>query len=108
MATPPTSLAQLLLTYLAMLALLAIIATSTYMHLGHYAPWLQLGCAFLIIALLGFLWMSLSSSSVATRLAAFIAILFLFIMMFLSFNDYLTRRMDLSPFKAPPSLPATR
>jgi hypothetical protein len=97
---------QLLLTWAAMLALLAIIATTDYLPLGSYRPWVQFAAAGLIIALLVGLWMNLATSAVAVRIAAFAAIFFLIILVFLSFNDFLTRHMDLSPFQAPPSVPA--
>jgi hypothetical protein len=89
-----------------MLALLAIIAASDFLPLGLYLPWVQLTVAAVIVALLGFFWMNLASSPVAVRIAAFVAIFFLFILVFLSFNDYLTRHTDISPFLAPPSTAA--
>ncbi|MGH8206437.1 MAG: hypothetical protein ACRETK_06645 [Steroidobacteraceae bacterium] len=108
MSPAPAAVRQMLLTWVAMLALLAIIAASDYLPLGGYRPWLQFGAAALIVALLGFLWMNLATSPVAVRIAAFAAIFFLFIMAFLSFNDYLTRHTDISPFVAPPSVAAPR
>ena len=103
---PPASIRQLLLTWAAMLVLLALIAATDYLPLGDYRPWLQLGVAGLIIALLVGLWMNLATGPAAVRIAAFAAIFFLIILVFLSFNDFLTRHVDLSPFQAPPSVPA--
>ena len=73
-----------------MLTLPAVIAASPYLPLGG-APWTQL-----------------ADSTTAVRIAAFVAIFFLLIMAFLSFNDYLTRRMDLAPYQPSPALPAAR
>jgi caa(3)-type oxidase subunit IV len=106
MSAAPASLRQLLLTWVAMLLLLAFIAATDYLPLGGYRPWVQLATAALIVALLTFFWMNLATAPVAVRIAAFGAIFFLFILVFLSFNDYLTRHTDLSPFQAPPSIAA--
>jgi len=106
MSPAPASIRQLLLTWIVMLAPLAVIAATDYLPLGDYRPWVQFGAAACILALLAFLWMNLSTSPVAVRIAAFVAVFFLFILVSLSFNDFLTRRMDRSPFQALPSVSA--
>ncbi|HEX4025764.1 MAG TPA: hypothetical protein VHX52_13835 [Steroidobacteraceae bacterium] len=106
MSAAPPRLPQLLLTWVAMLALLALIAATDYLPLGSYRPWVQFAAAAVIVALLAFFWMNLATGSVAVRIAAFVAIFFLFILVLLSFNDYLTRHWDLSPFQALPSVSA--
>jgi len=40
------------------------------------------------------------------RIAALVALFFLFVLTFLSFNDYLTRRWDLAPYQSLPEVPA--
>ena len=97
---------QLLLTWLAMLALLAVSVASAYLPLGGYATWIQFAVAALIIGLLVFFWMQLRSGTPAVRIAAVAALFFLFLLTFLSFNDYLTRRWDLAPYQQLPAVPA--
>jgi caa(3)-type oxidase subunit IV len=89
-----------------MLAMLAVIAMSDYLRLGPWLPWVQFAAAAVILTLLGFFWMNLHRASATVRIAAFVAIFFLFILAFLTFDDYLTRPVDLAPFQAPPSVPA--
>jgi len=89
-----------------MLVALAIDAISDFLPIGGYLPWLQFAMAAAILALLAFLWMNLATATAAVRIAAFVAIFFLFILAFLSFNDFLTRPMDLAPFGKLPSVAA--
>lgn len=103
---PVPSTARLIFTWLAMLSALAIDAISDFLPIGGYLPWLQFAMAAFILALLAFLWMKLASATAAVRIAAFVAIFFLFILAFLSFNDFLTRPMDLAPFGKLPSIAA--
>ena len=60
------------------------------------------------MALLAFLWMNLGTAAAPVRIAAFAAIFFLLILSLLSFKDFLTRPMDLVPFRALPSVAAPR
>jgi hypothetical protein len=98
----------MLLTWGGMLALLALIAASDYLPLGPYLPWVQFAAASAIITMLTFFWMNLGRASAAVRIAAFAAIFFLAVMALLSFNDYLTRPMDLVPYRTPPGVAAPR
>jgi hypothetical protein len=106
MAAAMPSVRAMLLTWAGMLALLALIAGSDFVPLGPYLPWVQLTAAALIVGMLAFLWMNLASAPAAVRIAAFAAIFFLLVLALLSFNDYLTRPMDLTPFRVLPSVAA--
>ena len=97
---------QLLLTWIAMLLLLALSVSTVYLPLGGYATWIQFAAAALIIGLLAYFWMQLRSGTTAVRIAALVALFFLFVLTFLSFNDYLTRRWDLAPYQSLPEVPA--
>jgi hypothetical protein len=108
MGTAMPGARALLLTWVGMLGLLGLIAGSDYLPLGPYLPWVQFAAAAAIIALLAFFWMNLATASAAVRIAAFAAIFFLSIMALLAFNDYLTRPVDLVPYRAPPGVPAPR
>lgn len=108
MPSPMPSVRSMLLTWAGMLALLALIAASDYLPLGPYLPWVQFAAAAAIVVLLSFFWMNLASATAAVRIAAFAAIFFLFVLSLLSFNDFLTRPVDLVPFHALPGAPASR
>jgi hypothetical protein len=96
----------IVLTWLLMLGLLGLIAMSPFLHLGHGLPWLQFPAAFLILLMLGFSWMNLTRSSGEVRIAAFVGVFFLFILVVITFTDLLTRQMRLAPFHPPPQVPA--
>lgn len=108
MTSPMPSVGKMLRTWALMLGLLALIAASDYLPLGPYLPWVQFAAAAIIVVLLTFFWMNLATATAAVRIAAFAAIFFLFVLTLLSFNDFLTRPMDLVPFHAPPGVPAPR
>ena len=106
MATAMPSVRSMLLTWAGMLCLLALIAASDYLPLGPYLPWVQFAAAAAILVMLTFLWMNLATATAAVRIAAFAAIFFLFVLSLLAFNDFLTRPMDLAPFRALPGVAA--
>lgn len=108
MASPLPGARAMLLTWVGMLALLALIAASDYLPLGPYLPWVQFAAAAVIVAMLTFFWMNLGTATAAVRIAAFAAIFFLFVLTLLAFNDYLTRPMDTVPFRALPGVAAPR
>ena len=97
---------QLLLTWIAMLMLLALSVATVYLPLGGYATWIQFTAAASIIGLLVYFWMQLRSGSSAVRIASLVALFFLFVLTFLSLNDYLTRRWDVAPYDTLPQVPA--
>src|SRR6185312_1303844 len=106
MADKIGSPAHLLLTWIAMLGLLAVSVATVYLPLGGYATWIQFAVAALIIGLLAYFWMQLRSGTPAVRIAALVALFFLFVLTFLSFNDYLTRQWDHAPYETLPQVPA--
>jgi hypothetical protein len=52
--------------------------------------------------------MNRDTASAAVRIAAFAAVFFKLVMALLSFNDYLTRPIDLKPYRALPWAAAPR
>jgi cytochrome c oxidase subunit IV len=97
---------QLLLTWIAMLALLAVSVATVYLPLGGYATWIQFAVAAMIIGLLVYFWMQLRTGTTAVRVAALVGAFFLFVLTFLSFNDYLTRHWDLAAYQTEPAVAA--
>jgi len=104
---PHTASPSLLLAvWLALLALLALTLGSAYLSLGAFNTWLNYGIAALKVALVALVFMHLRRSDTAVRCAAVIALLFLVVLAFLTFGDFLTRGEDPAPWRAPPGPPA--
>jgi cytochrome c oxidase subunit IV len=79
------------LVWLALLALLAITTATAFLHLGEWNSILNLLIAAAKVALIGVFFMHLREADNAMRLALSTALLLLFVLAFLSFNDVLSR-----------------
>lgn len=77
--------------WLALLALLAITTGTAFLHLGAWNSILNLLIAAAKVALIGVFFMHLRQADNAMRLALGTALLLLFVLAFLSFNDVFTR-----------------
>jgi len=77
--------------WVALLALLAVTTATAFLHLGAWNSILNLLIAAAKVALIGVFFMHLRSADNAMRLALGTALLLLFVLAFLSFNDVLTR-----------------
>jgi cytochrome c oxidase subunit IV len=98
-----TSVRTLLFTWGGLLLLLAVTTASAYLNLGLGNLVVNLGVASLKVALIAAMFMHLTRSSVAVRLAAAAGLFFLFILAFLFFGDWLTRPSNPAPWRAPPT-----
>jgi cytochrome c oxidase subunit 4 len=79
------------LTYLALLALLALNIASTYMNLGNVKPWINVSIAAAMTALIIVFLMHVSQNSSLVRLFAAGGFFWLIFMFSLTLSDYLTR-----------------
>jgi cytochrome c oxidase subunit IV len=80
-----------LLTWLALLVLLAITLAAAYVPMGSLNIIVSLGIATTKSLLVGIIFMNLRSSSALLRLASLSGFFLLLAMMALTFADYLTR-----------------
>ncbi|HKU16066.1 MAG TPA: cytochrome C oxidase subunit IV family protein [Steroidobacteraceae bacterium] len=99
MKTP--SIASLVFTWLALLALLAVTTASAYLDLGAGNTVLNLIIAAIKVALIAVFFMHLGRADGAVHIAAGAALFFLFILAFLAFGDVLTRPSHSTPWRAP-------
>lgn len=77
--------------WLALIALLALTTATAFLHLGPWNSLLNLVIAAAKVALIGVFFMHLREADNAMRLAVGTALVLLFVLAFLSFNDVLTR-----------------
>jgi cytochrome c oxidase subunit IV len=96
-----SSVASLVFTWFALLALLAITTASAYLDLGAGNTVLNLIIAAIKVALIAAFFMHLGSSDSAVHIAAGAALFFLFVLAFLAFGDVLTRPSHPTPWRAP-------
>ena len=99
--TPVPSVKTLLAVWSALLALLALTTASAYLPLGIGNSLINLIIAAAKIGLIAVFFMHLHRSDAAIRLAAGAAFLFLFLLAFLSFGDFLTRPLRPASWQAP-------
>jgi len=95
------SVASLVATWGALLALLAVTTASSYLDLGAGNTVLNLVIAAIKVALIAVFFMQLGRSDAAVRIAAVAALFFLLILAFLTFGDILTRPSYPAPWRAP-------
>jgi cytochrome c oxidase subunit 4 len=95
------SVTSLVLTWLALLALLALTTASAYLDLGVGNTVLNMVIAAAKVALIAALFMHLGRSDAAVHIAATAALFFLFILAFLSFSDILSRPSHPAPWHEP-------
>jgi cytochrome c oxidase subunit 4 len=77
--------------WLALMVLLAITTASAYLHLGAANSIINLLIAAAKVALIGVFFMHLKEADNAMRLTLAVALLLLFVLALLSFNDVLSR-----------------
>ena len=87
--------------WVALLVLLACSTASSYVSLGIANTLINLAIAAVKVALIAVFFMHLRRSDVVVRLAAGVALLFLFFLAFLSFADLLTRHQEPAAWRAP-------
>jgi cytochrome c oxidase subunit 4 len=92
---------RLLWIWLALLVLLAATTASAWIDLGAGNSIANLIIAGAKAALIALFFMHLRRSDATVRLAAGAALLFLFFLAFLTFDDYLTRPMHPAPWRSP-------
>ena len=79
------------LTYLALLALLALNIASVYLNLGNFQPWVNVSIAAAMTALIIIFLMHVSQNSSLIRIFAAGGFFWLIFMFSLTLSDYLTR-----------------
>jgi cytochrome c oxidase subunit 4 len=99
MKTP--SIASLVGTWAALLALLAITTASAYLDLGIGNTVLNLVIAAINVVLIAAFFMHLLRADAAVHVAAVAALFFLLILAFLTFGDILTRPTQPAPWRVP-------
>jgi caa(3)-type oxidase subunit IV len=97
----PPSVKTLLAVWACLLVLLTITTASAYLSLGIGNTLINGVIAVLKVALIALCFMHLRRADAAVRLAAGAALLFLFLLAFLSFGDFLTRPRHPAPWQAP-------
>jgi cytochrome c oxidase subunit IV len=95
------SIAPLVATWGALLALLAVTTISAYVDLGIGNTVLNLVIAAIKVALIAVFFMHLGRSDAVVRIAAVAALFFLLILAFLTFGDILTRPSQPAPWRPP-------
>ena len=95
------SIASLVITWGALLTLLAVTTASAYLDLGIGNTLLNLIVAGIKVVLIAAFFMHLGRSDAAVRIAAVAALFFLLILAFLTFGDILTRPSHPAPWRAP-------
>ena len=91
---PVASIKSLLVVWLALLGLLALTTGSAYLPLGIGNSLINIALAVVKAALIALFFMHLPRADAIVRLAAGAALLFLFLLAFLSFGDFITRSLS--------------
>ena len=94
-------IASLVVTWDALLALLAITTASSYLDLGIGNTLHNLAIAAVKVVLIAAFFMHLGRADAAVHIAAVAALFFLLILAFLTFGDILTRPSHPAPWRAP-------
>lgn len=85
----------------SLLVLLTLTTASAYLHLGAWNTVSDMSIAAAKVALIGLFFMHLRDADETVRFASLAAGLFLFLMAFLSFADFLTRSAPGAPWIQP-------
>jgi cytochrome c oxidase subunit 4 len=101
-----SSIRTLLAVWIGLLVLLALTTGSSYLHLGMANTLINFAIAAIKVGLIVVFFMHLARADAAVRLAAGMALLFLFLLAFLSFGDFLTRPFHPAPWRAPTETPS--
>jgi cytochrome c oxidase subunit 4 len=92
---------KLVLTWVALLALLALTAWSSYVPMGEWNSAANLAISCAKAALIGAFFMNLRGAPAMLRLVAFVALAWLALLFGLSWTDYATRAVSPAPWQAP-------